>query len=146
MVFSDFSRMRCSHGQKFDAITRKSCKRRLVQCVYFLSMRRRRVIFAVAFLAAGMVLPSRTCGISGSVPDKLSGYAYEDTRRLVALVEQAATLVEQKGEAAFSEFGRKGSKWFSDPYYLFVYQPDGTCVFHPLQPDWVGKICPSSAT
>jgi len=75
----------------------------------------------------------------GSAPDKLSGYAYEDTRRLVALVEQAAKLMEEQGESAFSEFGRKGSKWFSDPYYLFVYEPDGTCVFHPLQPDWVGK-------
>ena len=54
-------------------------------------------------------------------------------------MEQAASLKERKGESAFSEFGRKGSKWFSDPYYLFVYEPDGTCVFHPLQPDWVGK-------
>jgi len=39
--------------------------------------------------------------VSGSGPDKLSGYAYEDTRRLVALVEEAATLMEQKGEDAF---------------------------------------------
>jgi signal transduction histidine kinase len=102
-------------------------------------MPRRRVISAATFLAIGMILMSRACGISGSTPDKLSGYAYEDTRRLVALVEEAAKLMEQKGEAAFSEFGRKGSKWFSDPYYLFVYEPDGTCVFHPLQPDWIGK-------
>ena len=77
--------------------------------------------------------------IPGSAPDKLSGYAYEDTRRLVALVEQAAALMEQKGEDAVREFGRKGSKWFSGPYYLFIYEPDGTCVFHPLQPDWIGK-------
>jgi signal transduction histidine kinase len=75
----------------------------------------------------------------GSAPDKLSSYAYEDTRRLVALVEEAAALMEQKGEGAFREFGRKGSKWFTDPYYLFIYQLDGTCVFHPVQPEWVGK-------
>jgi len=94
------------------------------------------VIFAAAMLATGMI-PAHSD--SGSAPDRLSGYAYEDTRRLVALVEQAATLMEEKGEAAFAEFGDKGSKWFSGPYYLFVYDLDGTCVFHPLQPDWIGK-------
>src|ERR1700746_534683 len=99
-------------------------------------MRRRRVVLARAFLATGMIVAGPG---SGSAPDKLAGYAYEDTRRLVAFVEEAAKLVEQKGETAFSEFGRKGSKWFSGPYYLFVYQPDGTCVFHPLQPNWIGK-------
>src|SRR5205809_7454568 len=95
----------------------------------------RPIILAAGFLAGGVMLAG---SISGSSPDKLSAYAYEDTRRLVALVEQAAKLMEEQGESAFSEFGRKGSKWFSDPYYLFVYQPDGTCVFHPLQLDLVG--------
>src|SRR5215467_8840383 len=94
------------------------------------------LILAAAFLAAGTIWAR---SVSGSAPDKLAGHAYEDTRRFVALVEQAAKLMEQRGEAAFSEFSRKGSKWFSDPYYLFDYEPDGTCVFHPLQPDWVGK-------
>jgi len=117
-------------------IERKSCNRRPLPRVYLLSMRRRRVVFAGAFLATAAIW---AWSVSGSTPDKLSGYAYEDTRRLVAFVEQAASLMERKGESAFSEFGRKGSKWFSDPYYLFVYEPDGTCVFHPLQPDWVGK-------
>ncbi len=77
--------------------------------------------------------------ISEAATDKLSAYAYEDTRRLVALVEQAATLMEQKGEDALREFGQKGSRWFTDPYYLFIYQLDGTCVFHPVQAEWVGK-------
>jgi hypothetical protein len=67
----------------------------------------RRVILAAGFLAGGVMLAG---SVSGSAPDKLSGYAYEDTRRLVALVEQAAKLMEEQGENAFSEFGRKGSK------------------------------------
>jgi signal transduction histidine kinase len=91
---------------------------------------------AAAFLATGIIFMRSS---SGSAPGNLSSYAYEDTRQLVALVEEAAMVMEQKGESAFSEFGRKGSKWFSGPYYLFIYEPDGTCVFHPLQPDWVGK-------
>jgi hypothetical protein len=67
----------------------------------------RRVILAAGFLAGGVMLAG---SVSGSAPDKLSAYAYEDTRRLVALVEQAAKLMEEQGENAFSEFGRKGSK------------------------------------
>jgi signal transduction histidine kinase len=66
-------------------------------------------------------------------------YVYEDTRRLVDLVEEAATLVEQRGEKAFSEFSIKNSKWLIDQYYIFVYGTDGTCFFHPIQPELVGK-------
>src|SRR5215471_11949760 len=66
-------------------------------------------------------------------------YMYEDTRRLVELVEEAATLVEQKGEKAFAEFNTKGSKWLIDQYYIFVYGTDGTCFFHPIEPELVGK-------
>ena len=67
----------------------------------------RPIILAAGFLAGGVMLAG---SISGSSPDKLSAYAYEDTRRLVALVEQAAKLMEEQGESAFSEFGRKGSR------------------------------------
>ena len=100
-------------------------------------MQRWRRILAVALLFATGTIFARSG--YGSTAGNLSSYAYEDTRRLVAFVEEAAKLMEEKGDAAFVEFGRKGSKWFNGPYYLFVYAPDGTCVFHPLQPDWVGK-------
>lgn len=70
---------------------------------------------------------------------KLVPYVYEDTKRLVTLVEDAASLIEQKGEAAFQDFQVKNSKWFDDKYYLFVYDLTGKCVFHPIQPGLVGK-------
>jgi hypothetical protein len=125
-------------------IERKPCKRRPLAVFTLLSMQRRRVILAAAFLATGMILAR---SVSGSAPDKLSGYAYEDTRRLVALVEEAATLMEQKGADALRDFGQKGSKWFTDPYYFFVYKLDGTCVFHPVSArvGWQ-KICLNCAT
>jgi len=66
-------------------------------------------------------------------------YLYQDTRRLVALVEEAAGLMEQKGPAAFVEFGKKGSKWFDERHYFFVYDLQGTCVFHPVEPELIGK-------
>ena len=71
--------------------------------------------------------------------DRLSKYLYQDTRRLVKLVEDAATLMERKGTAAFAEFRRKGSRWFNDQYFLFVYDRAGTNTFHPTIPELVGK-------
>src|SRR5438046_2704652 len=96
-------------------IERKSCNGRPLPRVYLLSMRRRRVVFAGAFLATAAIW---AWSVSGSTPDKLSGYAYEDTRRLVAFVEQVASLKERKGESALAALARKESKSFSDPEYL----------------------------
>lgn len=66
-------------------------------------------------------------------------YLYQDTRQLVALVEDAADMLERKGTVAFADFGRKGSRWFNDKYYIFVYSIAGDCVFHPVEPQLVGK-------
>jgi signal transduction histidine kinase len=71
--------------------------------------------------------------------DKLSLYAYSDTRALVSLVEEAARLMERDGEQAFQQFAVKGSKWLNGDIYFFVYLVDGTCVFHPITPELVGK-------
>jgi signal transduction histidine kinase len=71
--------------------------------------------------------------------DKLSLYAYSDTRALVSLVEEAAGLVERNGEQAFRQFAVKGSKWLNGDTYVFAYLVDGTCVFHPITPELVGK-------
>jgi len=49
--------------------------------------------------------------------DRISHYLYEDTRQLVELVEDAASLIEQKGEAGFPQFAVKNSKWLSDQRY-----------------------------
>ena len=71
--------------------------------------------------------------------DRLNRYLYEDTKRLVKLVEDAATLMERKGTAAFAEFGRKGSRWFDDQLFLFVYDSGGTSIFHATIKELVGK-------
>jgi signal transduction histidine kinase len=66
-------------------------------------------------------------------------YEYEDTKQLVMLVEDAASLIEQKGDKAFNDFAENGSKWLNDRYYLFVYDIYGKCVFHPIEPNLVGQ-------
>ena len=71
---------------------------------------------------------------------KTDPYLYEDTRQLVAFVESAASLVEQKGpEAAFREFQRPGSPWQTSPTYLFVYDAEGTSVWHGMNRELVGR-------
>ncbi len=71
--------------------------------------------------------------------DKLSRYFYEDTRQLVAVVEEAADLVAQKGEAAFEQFRVANSKWLKGQRYLFIYDAKGKCVFHPIEPRLIGQ-------
>jgi len=77
--------------------------------------------------------------VRGAAKEQLSRYTYRDTRSLVSLVEEAAALMEQKGEQAFADFARKDSKWFNEDYYFFVYALDGTCLFHAITPELIGK-------
>lgn len=49
---------------------------------------------------------------------------------LQAFVREAASVFEQRGEAAFPEFREKGSRWFRDDTYVFVWTADGTRVFN----------------
>lgn len=66
-------------------------------------------------------------------------YQYEDTRQLVELVIEAGKLFEQIGPAAFESFKEQDSKWFNNQHYLFVYNLLGNSIFHPVEPELVGK-------
>ena len=92
-----------------------------------------------AFACALTLLLLVHAASGGQSPDKLSNYLYEDTKQLVALVEAAASLIEQKGEAAFPQFRVRHSKWFDQQRYLFIYDPAGKCVFHPIEAQLVGQ-------
>ena len=58
---------------------------------------------------------------------------------LMTLVREGATVLEEQGENAYPEFRKKGSKWFHDDTYLFVYTMDGTRVFHAANPASEGE-------
>ncbi|MCX5797599.1 MAG: cache domain-containing protein [Elusimicrobia bacterium] len=58
-------------------------------------------------------------------------YQYQETKDVVALVEDAASLVEAKGEAAFLEFKKAESRWRHGSLYVFVMDTDGLMVEHP---------------
>lgn len=95
------------------------------------------LLFAMPAHAATSVPAARATPTAA--PDDVSQYTYADTKELVTFVNAAADLVHEDGEAAFTQFARRGSKWFTGEYYVFVYTPEGTSVFHPVEPDLVGK-------
>jgi signal transduction histidine kinase len=69
----------------------------------------------------------------------LEPYQFDETKKLVAFVEDAADLVKAKGVAAFVDFAQKNSRWLRGDRYLFVYDLRGTCLFHPVTPELVGQ-------
>jgi len=66
-------------------------------------------------------------------------YAYSDTIALVSLVDRAAALLTTEGEEAFKVFAEPDSEWFTGQIYFFAYDLDGTCLFHAVSPDLVGR-------
>jgi cytochrome c len=57
-----------------------------------------------------------------------------EAKRIEALVNKAAALVDAKGKAALSEFRERGSEWWSGDVYVFAYSPDGTVILNPAFP------------
>jgi cytochrome c len=62
-----------------------------------------------------------------------------EAKRIEALVNKAATIVDAKGKAALSEFREKGSEWWSGEVYVFAYAPDGTVLLNPAFPAREGR-------
>ncbi len=58
---------------------------------------------------------------------------------LMTLVREGTAVLEKQGEKAYPEFRKKGSKWFRDDTYFFVWAMDGTLVFHAAEPGIEGR-------
>ncbi len=65
-------------------------------------------------------------------------YQQDTTRKLVALVTDAAELVRVKGETVFNEFRLPESRWCSGESYIFVLDPEGNMLVH-ADPEMEGK-------
>lgn len=57
-------------------------------------------------------------------------YRYAETNRLVDMVNDAAALIRQSGEAAFPALMKQGSRWRSGDLYIFVIDLKGICFVH----------------
>lgn len=62
----------------------------------------------------------------------------EEAKRIEAMVNKAAALVESKGKAAFSEFRKRDSEWWFGRTYLFVYDKDMNVLLNPAFPEREG--------
>lgn len=91
--------------------------------------------FMLVVGACVLGLPAR----ADEFPSAAGDYDYSDTRELVSTVEDAARLLEARGQDAFREFEVPGSRWYHGTSYMYVYTADGDCLFNSGQPDLVGK-------
>ena len=89
--------------------------------------------FRLQFIPATSLLLLLASPIAAeTTPISLSqNYDYQDTRNLVSIVNDAAALVQSKGEAAFADFSVDGSRWRQGERYIFVIDPSGTMLVHP---------------
>src|SRR5215468_11498375 len=60
--------------------------------------------------------------------------ASEQAKRIEALVNKAAALVEKQGKAAFSEFRKRNSEWWFGNTYLFAYDQKLNVLLNPAFP------------
>ncbi len=58
----------------------------------------------------------------------------DQAKRIEDLVNRAAALVEQRGQAAFAEFRTRDSEWWSGNTYLFAYDDRLNVLLNPAFP------------
>ncbi len=76
------------------------------------------------------------CGVYlADAPTKKDTTPKMSAAELIALVKEAATIFEKKGEKAYPEFNKKGSKWYSNSTYFFVWTMDGVRAFNGPEPE-----------
>lgn len=74
----------------------------------------------------------------GPVSSQQAPPTSEQTKRIEAMVNKAAALVETRGKAAFSEFRKRDSAWWFGNIYLFVYDKDMKVLLNPAFPQREG--------
>lgn len=80
-------------------------------------------------------------GLSGIVSPAFSQSppATEHAKQVEALVNKAATAIDENGKSSFSEFRKKGSDWFHGDTYLYVYDLKGNVLLNPAFPQREGS-------
>lgn len=95
----------------------------------------KRNIFCGFAAILGVFLMLFTTGIASAE----SKYKYKKTREIVALVRDAAALIEKEGVSVFPEFRKKGGRWFYADTYIFIWEMNGLRVVYPPNPKGEGK-------
>ena len=80
-----------------------------------------------------------TMAMANPVISQQSSPTSEQAKRIEAMVNKAAALVETQGKAAFSEFRKRDSEWWFGNTYLFVYDKDMNVLLNPAFPKRRGE-------
>ncbi|GJH18453.1 sodium:calcium antiporter [Caballeronia novacaledonica] len=92
------------------------------------------VMFASGLIFLGLLSANSSTFAQASPPPS------EEAKKVEALVNKAADLIDKKGSAAFQEFRKKDSEWFHGTTYLFVYDMTSKVVLNPAFPAREGTI------
>ena len=79
-----------------------------------------------------------TMAIANLVSSQQSPPTSEQAKRIEAMVNKAAALLETQGKAAFSEFRKRDSEWLFGNTNLFVYDKDMNVLLNPGFPQREG--------
>ena len=80
------------------------------------------------------------CGVYlADAPREVAVSGKMTAAQLMALVRDAAAVLEEKGAGAYDGFRQKGSRWFGGDTYVFVWTMAGRRVFHGADPSLEGK-------
>ena len=79
-----------------------------------------------------------TIVIASPVISQQSPPTSEQAKRIEAMVNKAAALVETQGKAAFPEFRKRDSEWWFGNTYLFIYDKDMNVLLNPAFPEREG--------
>ena len=83
------------------------------------------ILTCVALATTGMCIPA---GAQQTIPNS------REAARIEVIVNKAAELVEKQGRAAFSQFRRRGTEWWFDDVYLFVFDMSGNILLNAAFP------------
>lgn len=65
----------------------------------------------------------------------------EKARHIASLVDKAAGLIQEQGRAAaFAEFRKKGTMWFTGDIYIFADDMAGNVLLNPPPPRTRGRM------
>jgi cytochrome c len=89
----------------------------------------------IAMIKSLLVCAALATSLMGSSAHSQEGPPPSDqAKQIEDLVNQAAALVEQDGRAAFAEFRKRDSKWWSGNIYLFAYDEHLNVLLNPAFP------------
>jgi signal transduction histidine kinase len=79
------------------------------------------------------------CGVYLADASKAVATEKMTAPELMTLVRDAAAVFEERGDKAFPEFRKRGSRWFRDDTYFFAWTLDGIRIFHAADPGKEGR-------